>query len=114
QILELDNEINMTVSIGISLFPYDGREYDTLLKKADLALFHVKHNVKNNILKFESYMINFQQDKRKIERKLREGLARNHFRLVYQPQMDAKTQKLYGVEALLRMQLSDGSMLSPD
>lgn len=109
-----NREINLSVSIGVSLYPDDGDNYDELLKKADLALNHVKHNGKNNYLKFEPQMINFQQNKRKMEKILREALINEQFVLLYQPQVYAGTKRFYGVEVLLRLRTDNGVMLTPD
>ncbi|GIP15786.1 hypothetical protein J40TS1_14280 [Paenibacillus montaniterrae] len=110
----VNHDINLSVSIGISLYPSDGHDYDELLKKADLALYQVKHNGKNNFLKFEPHMVNFQQNKRKMEKILREALVNEQFVLLYQPQVYAGTKRFYGVEVLLRLRTESGVMLTPD
>lgn len=107
-------DINLSVSIGISLYPSDGQEYDELLKKADIALYQVKHNGKNNFLRFESYMVHYQQDKRKMEKLLRDALVSDQFVLVYQPQVYARSKRIYGVEVLLRLKTESGVILTPD
>jgi len=114
RILGMNRDINLSVSVGISLYPSDGQQYDELLKKADIALYQVKHNGKNNFMRYEPYMINFQQDKRKMEKILREALANDQFMLVYQPQVHARSKRIYGIEVLLRLRTDSGVILSPD
>lgn len=110
----ISRDINLSVSIGVSLYPDDGQDYEELLKKADIALFQVKHNGKNNYMKFDPYMVNYQQDKRRMEKVLREALANHQFMLVYQPQVYARTKRFYGVEVLLRLRTEGGDILTPD
>jgi len=111
---EVNPDINLSVSIGISFYPSDGNEYDDLLKKADLALYQVKHNGKNNYMKFEPNMVNFQQNKRKMEKILRDALVNERFQLLYQPQVYATNKRFYGVEVLLRLRMENGTILTPD
>jgi len=110
----ISRDINLSVSVGVSLYPDDGQDYEELLKKADIALFQVKHNGKNNYMKFDPYMVNYQQDKRRMEKVLREALANHQFMLVYQPQVYARTKRFYGVEVLLRLRTEGGDILTPD
>lgn len=110
----VNRELNLSVSMGISLFPNDGKDYDELLKKANIALFQVKHNGKNNYAKFDQHMVHFQQDKRKMEKVLRDALVNQNFVLVFQPQVYARTKRFYGVEVLLRLRTENGTILTPD
>ena len=114
RIVGMNRDINLSVSVGISLYPSDGHDYDELLKKADIALYQVKHNGKNNFMRYEPYMINYQQDKRKMEKILREALAKEQFLLVFQPQVHARSKRIYGIEVLLRLRTESGVILSPD
>lgn len=114
QIIDIHTDMNLSVSVGISLYPSDGQAYDELLKKADIALYQVKHSGKNNFMRFEPYMISFQQDKRKMERLLREALTKEQFMLVFQPQVHARSKRIYGIEVLLRLKTESGVILTPD
>lgn len=110
----INRDINLSVSIGCSLYPSDGQDYEELLRKADIALFQVKHNGKNNYIKFNSQMVNYQQDKRKMEKMLRDALAKEQFLLLFQPQVYARNKRFYGLEVLLRMRTESGEILTPD
>ncbi len=96
------HQILATLSIGIALYPQDGETSEDLLKHADLAMYTAKRTGKNTIAYYQESM-NMRAVKRlKLENSLRQALARNEFSLHYQPQMDLRSGKVSGLEALLR------------
>jgi diguanylate cyclase (GGDEF)-like protein/PAS domain S-box-containing protein len=107
------NEIEVTTSIGISVFPEDGREVDALLQHADAAMYHAKENGRNNYQFFTSEMNEHALERMSIERKLRRALERNEFCLHYQPQVDLRSGRIVGAEALIRWNHSLLGMVSP-
>ncbi len=90
------------VSIGIALAPFDGDSPDALLKSADLALYRAKAAGRGTLRFFEPGMDAQAQTRRALEGDLRGALAQGQLHLAYQPQVDAKTGRVTGVEALLR------------
>lgn len=112
-ILIENNPCVLSVSIGISLFPEDGADSETLLAHADTAMYHAKNSGKNQV-KFFSQEMNFQALHRAgMEAMMRSALSREEFRLVYQPQVDMRSNTVTGMEALLRWH-SSGGLIVPD
>ena len=98
----LGEECRVTASIGISVYPRDGEDEQTLMKKADMAMYFAKEEGKNN---FQFYSQNTQSqafERLSIETNLRKALERNELYLEYQAKLDFKTGVITGVEALLR------------
>ena len=97
-------ECRVTASIGISIYPRDGMDEQTLMKNADIAMYYAKEEGKNNY-QFYSKEIQSQSSERlAIESNIRLALERKEFSLQYQAKVDFKTGKITGVEALLRWQ----------
>jgi diguanylate cyclase (GGDEF)-like protein len=97
-------ECRITTSIGISIYPKDGDDEQTLIKNADIAMYFAKEEGKNNY-QFYSKDIQSQSNKRFcMETNLRRALERNELSLEYQAKVDFKTGMITGVEALLRWQ----------
>jgi diguanylate cyclase (GGDEF)-like protein/PAS domain S-box-containing protein len=105
-------ELFIGASIGIALFPRDGNDVDTLLRKADMAMFHAKESGRNNFHFYSDSMSDTKSERFSIESDLRKALQRREFQLYYQPQVDIRTGKISGVEALLRWVRSD-SVVAP-
>lgn len=98
--------------VGISIYPTDGSTYEELIKAATTALNYLKEN-KNFSFQFYDEKINeLTINKYKIENGLRHALEREEFQLLYQPQIDINSNKVIGVEALLRWHSMEG-MVSP-
>ncbi|ANU26753.1 putative bifunctional diguanylate cyclase/phosphodiesterase [Planococcus versutus] len=92
----------VTPSIGISVYPSDGVDLDSLTKNADIALYEAKNKGKNNYQFFTEEMNQLILRKSKLATDMRKGLEHNEFFVHYQPQMDISTEKIVGVEALVR------------
>lgn len=105
--------LHTSPSIGISLFPSDGQDSDTILKNADTAMYHAKAAGRNNYQFYAEEMNLAATQRLDLEGKLRLALVRNELALAYQPQFDAKTRRITGVEALLRWHHPVDGVISP-
>jgi diguanylate cyclase (GGDEF)-like protein/PAS domain S-box-containing protein len=107
------HELYPAGSIGISLFPKDGIDSQTLIKNADTAMYRAKDAGRNNF-QFYAHAMNARAlDRLKLEGGLRNALLRDEFVLHYQPQMDIASGAVVGVEALLRWQPPGKDMIYP-
>lgn len=97
-----NNEIFITASIGISIFPHDGDNMETLITNADTAMYHAKSTGKNSFQFFTPSLNKITHLHLKVEQHLRHAIRKNEFTLHYQPQINITTQKIIGIEALLR------------
>ncbi|MDT8421899.1 MAG: EAL domain-containing protein [Desulfuromonadales bacterium] len=108
-----DHEIYITASTGISVFPLDGTDSETLIKHADIAMYHAKEKGKNGF-QFYKKSLNIKAGERlQFENDVRKAVANNDFMLYYQPQVDLKTGKIVGAEALSRWQHDTHGPVSP-
>jgi diguanylate cyclase (GGDEF)-like protein len=107
------HELHITTSIGISLYPYDGTDVDTLLKNADTALYRAKEQGRNNYQLYTPAMNARAFERLAMENSLRKALERKQFLLHYQPQMDIETGRICGMEALVRWQHPDLGLVYP-
>ncbi|OGT42145.1 MAG: hypothetical protein A3F42_06165 [Gammaproteobacteria bacterium RIFCSPHIGHO2_12_FULL_37_34] len=107
-------EIYLTTSIGISIYPYDGHNIQTLMKNADLALYRSKEHGRNNYQFYTAGMTNKAQEKMALQNALGHALVKNEFTLAYQPKMEMKTRRITGVEALLRWKNKEYNTITPD
>jgi diguanylate cyclase (GGDEF)-like protein/PAS domain S-box-containing protein len=99
-----DNQLFVTPSIGISLFPGDGRDVDTLLKNADAAMYRAKELGRNNY-QFHTADMNEQARQRlSLENDLRQAIARGELAMHYQPKLSLHDGRIVGAEALIRWQ----------
>ena len=108
------NELYVTPSIGISLFPEDGVTGLALLKNADIAMYQAKFKGRNTFRFFSSFMGKRASEKLTIESDLHRAHNLNQFELHYQPQIDFTSGRTIGVEALLRWQHPDRGLLLPN
>jgi diguanylate cyclase (GGDEF)-like protein/PAS domain S-box-containing protein len=106
-------EVFITASIGITVYPFDGEDVDTLLKNADAAMYHAKDQGRNNYQFYTQSMNATSFEKLVLENNLRRALDRQQFLLYYQPQLDIRTREIVGVEALIRWQHPDMGLVSP-
>ena len=108
-----EHELTLSASIGLSLFPQDGANYDTLLRNADAAMYRAKESGRNT-LSFYTADLNTQAlQKLELEARLRRALERSELRLHYQPLMHLSTHAVNDVEALVRWQTQEGKLVSP-
>ena len=107
------HELHVTMSIGITLYPYDGEDSDTLLKNADTALYRAKEQGRNNYQLYTPAMNARAFERLALENSLRKALERNEFSLYYQPQLKMQTGEIVGIEALLRWQHPDLGIVYP-
>ena len=109
-----DHTIQITPSIGISIYPADGDSPEELMKNADLAMTHAKSMGRNNYQFFKQEMNQKAYNRMQIELGLRSAIQNNEFILHYQPQIDVATNRLVGVEALVRWIHPENGMVPPD
>ena len=107
------HELHTSPSIGISIFPDDGPDGDTILKHADTAMYHAKASGRNNYQFYAAEMNKASAERLDIERKLRHAISRNELSLCFQPQMKADGSYPTGVEALVRWHHPTDGMISP-
>lgn len=103
----------VTPSIGVSFYPDDADNFETLLRHADLAMYAAKERGRNDYCLFDIEMNQAAHERLQIEEELHSALENQELSLHYQPQVDIYTGKIIGAEALLRWQRSDGSMVPP-
>jgi len=111
---EIDaHTVNISGSIGISLYPNDGRDFDTLLKNADAALHHAKDNGRDTYHFFAASMNVDALARMELHGSLRKAVKNNEFILHYQPQIDIASGAIVGMEALIRWQRGDQGLVPP-
>jgi diguanylate cyclase (GGDEF)-like protein/PAS domain S-box-containing protein len=106
-------DLHIDGSIGISVYPGDGEDAETLIKNADTAMYHAKEHGRNNFQFFEAEMNSKAVERQSLESGLRLALERNEFLLHYQPKVNLDTGEITGVEALIRWQQPDRGLVPP-
>lgn len=106
-------QFTATGSIGISLYPDDGRDPSTLLKHADAAMYGAKAKGRNAVQQFRQHLADQSREQLTIESDLRLALNREEFLLHYQPQVDLHSGAVFGVEALIRWEHPQKGLISP-
>lgn len=104
----------ITISMGISIYPENGRGVQTLIKNADIAMYGAKVKGKNNFQFCTLEMASMAENRIILRDELYNALENNEFILYYQPKVDIKTQKTIGVEALIRWQKAEGVVMPSD
>ena len=107
------HELFITVSIGITIFPNDGEDVDTLMKHADITMYTAKDQGRNNYQFYSSDMNAQAHERLSLETRLRRALERDEFLLYYQPKVSVSTGQMVGMEALIRWELPDEGLVSP-
>jgi len=106
-------EVYINVSIGISVFPVDSHDIDTLIKNADMAMYDVKSTGKNGYAFYNDKLEHAAAEKISIESGLRNALKNDELEIFYQPQIDIQSRQVVGVEALLRWNHPQLGLCSP-
>ena len=106
-------ELRISASIGISLFPEDGQDTETLLRNADSAMYHAKDMGRNNYQFFMEQMNVAAAERLRIENDLHRALARGEFELHYQPRVSVASGAPCGIEALIRWQHPERGLVPP-
>lgn len=106
-------ELHISASIGITIFPDDGTNMESLLKNSDIAMYHAKESGRNNYQFFSETMNEQAAEKQAIGIELRHAIERNELFLVYQPVVDILSGEMSGMEALLRWQHPELGLVSP-
>jgi diguanylate cyclase (GGDEF)-like protein/PAS domain S-box-containing protein len=108
-----EQEYHLTASIGISAFPGDGENAQSILKHSDIAMYRAKEHGKNNYQFYSSQMNLHSFERLVLERFLRHALDQDEFEVYYQPKIDLVTGSVTGMEALLRWMHPGMGMISP-
>ncbi|CCO07442.1 EAL domain-containing protein [Desulforamulus hydrothermalis] len=108
-----NHEFHITTSIGIAIYPTDGRDVETLVKNADAAMYHAKEAGRNNFQFYTPAMNDKSLQRLELENNLRRALERDEFVVYYQPQVEIATGKIIGAEALVRWQHPHLGMIPP-
>ncbi|MEC0232112.1 EAL domain-containing protein [Paenibacillus alba] len=109
----LEHEIYMTPSIGISQFPQDDQDSETLIRYANIAMDYAKESGGNQVQYFNSQIYAKIERRIKIEKHLRKALERNEFILMYQPQINLLENQIIGFESLIRWESPELGRVSP-
>ncbi|WP_370682603.1 EAL domain-containing protein [Comamonas sp. GB3 AK4-5] len=108
-----DATLAVSASIGIAMYPADGRDMETLLQRADMAMYQAKSGGRGSFSFYSSEMNQLVQERLALELALRDALQKAALQLHYQPQVDLETGQLYGVEALARWTHAELGEISP-
>jgi len=109
-----EEEIFITPSIGIAIYPDDGEDVESLLKNADAAMYYAKERGRNNYQFYSEKMNAAASRMLELENSLHRAIERQELLLHYQPQFDLASGRVAGVEALLRWRLGGKELLQPD
>jgi diguanylate cyclase (GGDEF)-like protein len=107
------SEIFASTSIGVSLYPEHGRDYEQLRQNADIAMYRVKNDGKGSAAFFDAGMEREALARMKIEQSLRLAILENRFCCAFQPKVDIRTQQIKGIEALVRLRDDEGVIQAP-
>lgn len=107
------NEVVVSASVGVTMYPDDGSDAETLLKNADTAMYHIKETGKNNFQFFTASMQEHIVKRLQLSSQLRDAIEKNEFLLYYQPRMDLATGRISGMEALIRWQHPVDGLVRP-
>jgi diguanylate cyclase (GGDEF)-like protein/PAS domain S-box-containing protein len=107
------SELHVTPSIGIAIFPDDGADPDPLLRNADIAMYHAKHDGGARYSFFAPQMQEAASRKLALGSAIQRAIAAGEFVMHYQPKVNAKTGVICGFEALIRWPQADGSWIAP-
>ncbi|KAF1076560.1 EAL domain-containing protein [Halodesulfovibrio sp. MK-HDV] len=107
------HKLHLSVTIGITCYPDDGHDANTLLTRSDIAMYRAKEHKRSSWMRFDRCMLEQVTERLKLERLIREGLERHEFIPYFQPRFDVQSGKILGAEALVRWIRADGSIGNP-
>ncbi|WP_426741138.1 diguanylate cyclase domain-containing protein, partial [Pseudomonas aeruginosa] len=107
------HSLKITGSLGISFYPRDGDDYESLMKSADLSMYHAKDTGRNNYRVYEPEMNRRVINHMQLDNALRDALKNDELFLVYQPLIDLKQSRVVGFEALMRWHSKILGLVSP-
>lgn len=107
------HELFIGASIGISMYPHDGQDVESLIKAADLAMYEVKNNGKNHVAFYDAALSRDAVEHFQLETDLRQALIKQQLQMFYQAQIDLKTGLMVGAEALIRWIHPTQGIISP-
>ncbi|MEO8278436.1 MAG: EAL domain-containing protein [Ideonella sp.] len=107
-----EHEVTISASIGIAIYPAHGTSIDQLLAHADIAMYRVKADGKNGSCFFHADMLDASQHKLSLDRGLRQALERRELEMYYQPQIDVRSGRIIGGEALMRWRHPERGLLT--
>ncbi len=107
------DKVHVGASVGVALYPDHGTEAISLMKHADMAMYHIKQRTKNAVALFEDSMADGVQRKAMLEKIIRESLERKTLQVHYQPRFCTKTGQVQALEALARLRDAQGRLISP-
>jgi diguanylate cyclase (GGDEF)-like protein/PAS domain S-box-containing protein len=107
------HELHVTGSVGISLYPTNGEDAESLMRAADAAMYHAKEKGRDNYQFFVPRLNEAARRRLTIANRLRQAVQRNEFSLHYQPQIDLQNGTIFSAEALLRWNQTDLGMITP-
>ncbi len=115
QPFEINNEqLSITATVGVTLFPGDGADVDTLLQQAEFAMIMAKSRSRNRYQFYVATIDTEIRQRKKLEMDLHQALSHNELSLVFQPQFNYQQGRLIGAEALLRWKHPEKGLISPD
>ncbi len=109
-----DHELYASMSIGIALYPDDGDNIETLIKHADIAMYHAKDQGRNDYKFFTQDLHKTFTGRLAVENEMRHALEKKEFEVFYQPQVAVQSQRIRGMEALIRWNHPTRGMVSPN
>jgi diguanylate cyclase (GGDEF)-like protein len=113
-VFDLDgHKLTTSASIGVSIYPVDGKDFETLLKKADTAMYRAKEGGNEHYRFFDEQMNTEAVEHLRMKNGMRQAIERDEFSLFYQPQIELLTGAVVGVEALIRWNDPERGMISP-
>lgn len=109
-----EQDLYLTASIGIAMYPEDAADAESLIKHADMAMFEAKAKGKNAISRYHKELTYRSLERIKLESDLYKAIENQELALVYQPRMDARTGEIVGLEALIRWHHPELGLVAPD
>jgi diguanylate cyclase (GGDEF)-like protein len=109
-----DVDVRVTPSVGVALYPRDGDTIEILLRNADLAMYAAKDRGRDTMAFFDEHMAQTVRSRTELEAELRQALERQQFEVYYQPRVDAATNTVMAVEALVRWNHPRLGLVSPE